>query len=92
MTVIYLCQMCLYCTSLVFHIWLNGPLYLLNLNISTKFLRLQTIEWENDEPCEQNLLQRNVSIDEAEVNCLTNAKACLSSCKKSINQMQFIVK
>jgi len=25
------------------------------------------------------------------INCLTNAKTCLSSCKKSINQMQFIV-
>jgi len=26
------------------------------------------------------------------LNCLTNTKTCLSSCKKSINQMQFIVK
>jgi len=26
------------------------------------------------------------------LNCLTNTKICLSSCKKSINQMQFIVK
>jgi len=35
---------------------------------------------------------RNVSIDEAKVNCLTNTKTCFSSCKKSINQIQFIVK
>jgi len=28
-----------------------------------------------------------VSIDEAEVNCLTNTKTCSSSCKKSISQM-----
>jgi len=26
------------------------------------------------------------------LNCLTNTKTCLSSCKKSINQMQFIAK
>jgi len=26
------------------------------------------------------------------LNCLTNTKTCLSLCKKSINQMQFIVK
>ena len=52
MTVIYSCQMYLYCTSLVFHIWLIGPLYLLNLNSLTRLLRLQTTERENDEPCE----------------------------------------
>ena len=46
------CQMYLYCTSLVFHIWLSGPLHLLNLNALTRFLRLQTTNWENDEPCE----------------------------------------
>jgi len=33
-----------------------------------------------------------VSVDKAEVNYLTNTKTCLSSCKKSISQMQFIVK
>jgi len=33
-----------------------------------------------------------MSIDEAEVICLTNTKTCSSSCKKSISQMQFIVK
>ena len=33
MTVIHLCQMYLDCTSLVFHIWINGPLYLLNLKM-----------------------------------------------------------
>ena len=38
------------------------------------------------------LLHRNVSIDEAEVNCLTDTKTCLSLCQKNINQMQFIVK
>jgi len=38
------------------------------------------------------MLDRNVSIDEAEINCLTNTKTCLRSYKKSINQMQFIVK
>ena len=53
---------------------------------------LQTIEWENDEPHEQYLVERNVSIDDAEVNCLTNTNACLRSCKKSINHMQFIVR
>ena len=35
---------------------------------------------------------RNVSIDEAEVNCLTNTETCSSSSKKSINQVQFTVK
>jgi len=34
------------------YIWLNGPLYLLNLNALTRFLRLQTTNWENDETCE----------------------------------------
>jgi len=48
----------LYSASLVLRIWLNGPLYLLNLNALTRFLRLQTTEWENDEPCEQNRLQK----------------------------------
>jgi len=48
----YSCQMYLYYTSLVLHIWLNGPLYLLNLNALTRFLYLQTTEWENLEPCE----------------------------------------
>ena len=38
------------------------------------------------------MLDRNISIDEAEVNCFTNTKICLSSCKKSIHQMQFTVK
>ena len=51
-TVHYSCQMYLYCTSLVLHIWLNGPLYLLNLNALTRFLRLQTTAWENVEPCD----------------------------------------
>jgi len=45
-------SMHLYCTSLVLHIWLNGPLHLLNLNALTRFLRLQTTEWENVESCE----------------------------------------
>jgi len=49
MTVIHSCQMCLYCTSLVFHIWLNGPLYLLSLNGLTRFLRLKRTNWEKDE-------------------------------------------
>ena len=92
MTVIHSCQMVLYCTSLVFHNWLNGPLYLLNLNGWTRFLRLQTTNWEKDEPFDWYLLDRNYSIDEAEVNCLTNTKTCSSSCKESINEMQFIVK
>jgi len=52
MTVIHSSEMYLYCTSLVFHPWLSGPLYLLNLNALTRFLRLQTTNWENDEPCE----------------------------------------
>jgi len=47
MTVIYLCQIYLYCTSLVLPIWLNGPLHLLNLNALARFLLLQTTEWEN---------------------------------------------
>ena len=42
----YSCQMRLYCTSLVLHIWLNELLYLLNVNALTRFLRLQTTEWE----------------------------------------------
>jgi len=52
MTVIHSCQMVLYCTSLVFHPWLSGPLYLLNLNTLTRFFRLQTTNWENDETYE----------------------------------------
>ena len=51
-TVYYSCHMYLYCTSLVLHIWLNRPLYLLNLNALSRFLRLQTTEWENVEACE----------------------------------------
>jgi len=51
MTVIRSCQMYLYCTSLVCHIWLNGPVYLLNLNALARFLRLQTTEWEKDDMC-----------------------------------------
>jgi len=39
MTVIYSCQMFLYCTSLVLHIWLNGPFYLLNSHALTRYLR-----------------------------------------------------
>jgi len=65
--------MYLYCTSLVFHIWVNGPL-LLNFKALIRFLLLQTTDWEKDETYEQYLLERNVSIDEAEVNCLTNTK------------------
>jgi len=94
MTVINPCEMCqmyLYCSSLVLHIWLDGLLYLLNLNTFTRFLRVQKTEWENDEPCEWYLLDRNVSINEAKVNCLTNTKTCLSSYKESINQMQILV-
>ena len=90
MSVIYSCQMYLYCTSLVLRICLNGPLYLLNLNALARFLRLQQLNGKMMNHV--SLLDRNVSIDEAEVNCLTNTKTCLSSCKKSINQMQFFVK
>jgi len=53
--------MYLYCTSLVMHICLNGPLYLLNLNAFTTSPHLQI----KVEPCELCLLDRNVSIDEA---------------------------
>ena len=59
--------MYLYCTSLVLHIWLNGPLYWLNVNAMNRFLCLQTSEMENVEPCEQYLLERNVSIGEAKL-------------------------
>ena len=41
MPVIYSRQMYLYFTSLVLHIWPNGPRYLLNLIALTRFLRLQ---------------------------------------------------
>ena len=40
----YSCQVYQYCTSLMLHIWLNGPLFLLNLNALARFLRLQTTE------------------------------------------------
>ena len=46
---VYSCQMHLCCTSLVLHICLKGPLFLLNLNALTRFLRLQRIEWDNVE-------------------------------------------
>jgi len=52
MTVIHSCQMSLCCICLVLHIWMNGPLYLLNLNALSRFLRLQTTNWETDESCE----------------------------------------
>jgi len=52
MTVIHSCQMYLYRTGLVFHIWLNGPIYLLNLKALTRLLRLPTTNWEKDETCE----------------------------------------
>ena len=50
MTMIRSCQMYLYCTSLVFHIWLSGSLHLLNLNALT--IRLQTTNRKKDETCE----------------------------------------
>jgi len=52
MIVIHSCQVYLYRTCLVFHISLNGPLYLLNLIALTRFFRLQTTDWEKDETCE----------------------------------------
>jgi len=52
MTLIHACQMYLYSKSVVFHIWLNGAFYLLKLNALTRFIRLQTTNWKNDEPCE----------------------------------------
>jgi len=33
----------------------------------TRFLHLQTTNWENDESCEYYLLDRNVSVDEAKL-------------------------
>jgi len=56
--------LCKSCAAHPVRIWLNGSLCLLNFNALTRFLRLQTIEWENVESCEQYLLERNVSIDE----------------------------
>jgi len=44
-TVYHACQMHLYCASLELNFWLNRPLYFLNLNALTRFLRLQTTEW-----------------------------------------------
>ena len=52
MTVIHSCQMYLYCISLVFHIWLSVPPYLLNCKAMTRFLRLHTTNWEKDETYE----------------------------------------
>jgi len=83
----YSCQMYLYCTSLVLHIWLNESLYLLNVNALTKFLHMQRPEQENVE-----VSVRENSFLLMKLNSLINTKTCLSSCKKSINQMQFIVK
>jgi len=40
---------------------------LLNLNALTKFLRLKTTEWENVEPCDYYLPDKNVSIDETKL-------------------------
>ena len=48
-TVIHSCQIYLYCTSHVFHIWLHVPPYLLNFKALTRFLRLQTTTREKDE-------------------------------------------
>jgi len=45
-------DVCALYKSCVSHLWLTGPLYLLNLNALTRILRLQTTNWENDELCE----------------------------------------
>ena len=74
--------------SCVAHLY--GPLYLLNSNALARFLRLQSAEWENDEPCEWYLIDRNVSIDEAEVNCWPMTKLVCVRAKraaKGIDQM-----
>jgi len=89
-TVYYSCQMYLYCTSVVLHIWLNGPLYLLNSNVLARLLGLQTTEWENVSYVSGTCLRETFLL--MKLNCFTNIKTCLSSYKKSINHMQFIVK
>jgi len=61
-------------------------------NALTRFLCLQTTNWEKDEIMWLVSACYKFYIDEAEVNCLSNTKTCSSSCKKSINQMQFTVK
>jgi len=89
-TVYYSCQMYLYCTSLVLYIWLNWPFYLLNLNALTRFLRLQQLNRKMLNHVSSICLRETFPL--MKLNCLTNTKTCLSSCEKSINQMQFIVK
>jgi len=80
--------MYLYCTSLALHIWLNGPLYLLDFNPLTIFLRVQ----------QQNRKMMNLASSICvietfvDVSCLTNTKTCLSSCKKIMKQLQVVVK
>jgi len=48
----------LYSTSLVLRIWLNGSLYLLNLNSLTRFFRLQQLNGKMMNHV--SLLDRNV--------------------------------
>jgi len=85
-TVYYSCEMYLYCTSLVLHIWLNGPRYLLNSNALTRLLGLQTTEWENVNYVSGTCLRETFLL--MKLNCFTNIKTCLSSCKKSINHIR----
>ena len=67
MTNLFMSGMSVLYKSCVAQEQLNGPLYSLNLNALTRFLRLQTTEMENAEPCEQDLLERYVSVDEAKL-------------------------
>jgi len=77
-TVYYSCHMYPYCTSLLLHIWLNGPLYLLNVSALTRYRRLQITDGK--------MLNHVSSICLGETFLLMKLN-CLSSSKKSINQM-----
>jgi len=58
--------MYLYCTDLVLHIWINGPLYLLNFNAWSKFYRFKSLNGKMLNHVNSTCL-RSVSIDKAKL-------------------------
>jgi len=81
-TVIYSCQIYLYRTNLVLHFWLNGPLFLLNLNALTKFLCCKQLNGKMLNSVSSIYLGEMFLLKK--LKCFTNAKTCLNSYEKSI--------
>ena len=66
------------------HIWVNGPLCLLNVNLLDSSICKQLIGKMMNHVSIICLIETFLLM---KLNCLTNTKTCLSSCKKCINQM-----